>query len=264
MLVLVLQMQMITMKKSNQIFLLILLVCASPLRAEDFLPPPFEASFMIFRKGIEVAEMHRSLSRLDNGEYIYRSETNSTGLASIFYKLHVEEESHWYLLGQQLKPLNYSYDRIKKKKETHKKTVFDWENNQANYIGNGKKLSFDLQAGMTDKLLYQINLMRDLGSGHRPTTYTVIDGAKIKTYDFDFLGEEFIETPIGGFDTVKLVRQKPGEIENTVLWCAKDLYYLPIKIESTDDDGVITTVMIKQLAGLIQSEENNLSSEYSE
>ncbi len=182
-------MQLITMKKPIQIFLIILLACASQLRAEENLPPPFEASYTIFKKGTEVAKMQRSLSRLDNGEYIYRSETNSTGLASIFYKLHVEEESHWYLLDQQLKPLNYSYDRIKKKKETHKKTVFDWENNQANYIGNGKKLIIDLQAGMTDKLLYQINLMRDLGNGHRPTTYTVIDGAKVKTYDFYFLGE---------------------------------------------------------------------------
>ncbi|TDJ17376.1 MAG: DUF3108 domain-containing protein, partial [Gammaproteobacteria bacterium] len=83
------------MKKPIQIFLIILLACASQLRAEENLPPPFEASYTIFKKGIEVAKMQRSLSRLDNGEYIYRSETNSTGLVSIFYKLHILEESHW-------------------------------------------------------------------------------------------------------------------------------------------------------------------------
>jgi len=249
------------MNKTIQIFLTILLACPSLSYAEDNLPPPFETSFKIFKKGTEVAEMHRSLSRLDNGEFVYLSETNSTGLASIFYKLHIMEKSHWQLQDQKLKPLNYSYDRIKKKKESHKIIVFDWKNNQANYIGNGKKSSFDLKAGMTDKLLYQINIMRDLEKGRRPTTYTVVDGAKIKTYDFEYLGEEFIETPIGGFNTVKLVRHKPGKKENTVLWCARDLHYLPIKIENTDDDGSITTAMISQLKGLIQAEENNLSTE---
>ena len=252
------------MKKTSQIFLIILLVCTSTLRAEETLPPPFEASFKIFKKGAEIAEMHRSLSRLDNGEFVYLSETNSTGLASIFYKLHILEKSHWHLQDQQLKPLNYSYDRIKKKKESHKNTVFDWKNNQANYIGNGKESSFALNAGMTDKLLYQINIMHDFKNGHRPTTYTVVDGAKIKTYNFDYLGEEFIETPIGGFDTVKLARRKPGEKGNTVLWCARDLHYLPIKVESTDDDGSVTTAMISQLKGLIEPENNNLSSDYSE
>ena len=141
------------MKKPIQIFLIILLACASQLRAEENLPPPFEASYTIFKKGAEVAKMHRSLSRLDNGEYMYRSETNSTGLVSIFYKLHVIEESHWHLRGDRLQPMDYSYQRIKKKKESHKKTVFDWENHQVNSVVNGKKSTLELKPGMTDKLL---------------------------------------------------------------------------------------------------------------
>lgn len=210
---------------------------------------------------MEVAEMHRSLSRLDNGEYIYRSETNSTGLASIFYKLHIVEESHWYQQDQQLKPLNYSYDRIKRKKETHKRNFFDWENNQVDYIGNGKKLSFELQAGMTDKLLYQINLMHDLKMGHTPTSYTVVDGAKIKTYKLIYLGEEIVDTPIGKFNTMKFSRRRPGKKQSINLWCAKDLHYLPIKVESIDEDGDITIATIYQLTGLGLSDETGLPDE---
>jgi len=207
---------------------------------------------------MEVAEMHISLARLDNDNYIYRSETNSTGLASIFYKLHVVEESQWYVHEQKLKPLNYSYDRIKKKKEKHKKNVFDWKNNQVHYAGDGTKSSFELQADMTDKLLYQINLMHDLKMGHIPTSYTVVDGAKIKTYNLHYLGEEFVETPIGRFDTMKFSRRRPGKKESITLWCAKDLHYLPIKIESIDDDNAITIATINQLTGLGLSNEGYL------
>jgi hypothetical protein len=250
------------MKKINQLVLIILLACTSPLSADESVPQPFEASFKIVRNGMEVAEMHSSLSRLDNDDYIYRSETNSTGLASIFYKLHVVEESHWYLHEQQIKPLSYSYDRIKKKKEKHKNTVFDWKNMQAHYVGDGTKSSFELQAGMTDKLLYQINLMHDLKTGHPPTSYTVVDGAKIKTYKLKYLGEEFIDTPIGKFKTMKFSRHKSGNKDRITLWCAEDLYYLPIKVESIDDDdGSVTIATIKQLTGLGLSDEIGLSDE---
>jgi len=216
---------------------------------------------------MEVAEMHSSLARLDNDNYIYRSETNSTGLAAIFYKYHVVEESHWYLHEQNLKPLSYSYDRIKKKKERHKKIVFDWKNNQAHYTGDGTKLSFEVQAGMTDKLLYQINLMHDLKMGHTPTSYTptsytVVDGAKIKTYNIEYLGEEIVDTPIGKFNTMKFSRRRPGKKQIITLWCAKDLHYLPIKVESMDDDdGSVTIATINQLTGLGLSDEIGLSDE---
>lgn len=252
------------MKKTIQIFLMLLLAATSQLRADESLPAPFEASYIIFKKGAEVAKMKRSLSQIDNGEFIYRSETKSTGLASIFYKLHILEESHYHLQDQQLQPLVYSFKRTKKKKESFKKTIFDWRINQANFIGNGIKSNFDLEPGMTDKLLYQINVMRDLEMGQHPTTYIVVDGMKIKTYHFDYLGEELVDTPIGKLNTIKIARQKPGKKENTILWCASELNYLPIKVENIDEDGSITTAIIDKLTGLKQPEENFLSPENSE
>jgi hypothetical protein len=252
------------MKKTTQLFLITLLLCTTSLRAEDNLPPPFEASFKIFRKGAEVGEIHRSLNQLNNGEFNYRSETNSTGLVSLFYKLNILEESHWHLQDQLLQPLDYSYRRIKKKKERHKETVFDWSKNQAYSVDNGKKSTLDLKPGMTDKLLYQIDIMRSLELGRHPTTYTVIDGTKIKTYHFETIGEESLDTPIGQFNTVKLVRQNAGEKEKSILWCAIALHYLPIKVENTDEDGSVTTVMINQLSGLTQPQEIYSSTELSE
>lgn len=252
------------MKKTSQIFLIFLLTYASLLHAEEMLPKPFEASFKIFKKGIEVAEMHRSLSRKNNGEYRYRSEINSTGFAALFYKLHILEQSHWQLRNQRLEPLIYSYKRIKKKKDSHQEIIFDWKNNQAKSSRNREKSTLILKPGMTDKLLYQINIMRDLKIGTQPKSYTVVDGAKIKTYYFKYLGEELIRTPIGKFNTVKFLRQKPGDKEKIILWCANNLHFLPIKVENEDDDGSITTAIINQLTGLTQPQGIYSSTEPSE
>lgn len=242
------------MKKTIQLFLLISLIMLlgnnSYADTDASLPPPFEASYKIFRKGVEVAKMDLSLKASGNDEFIYRAETNSTGLAAIFYKLHILEESHWRLQDQQLQPLNYSYERVKKKKTTHKKTHFDWISKQADYSGNETSSSFKLEHGMTDKLLYQINLMRDLSLGKKPPIYTVVDGEKIKTYHFEQNGREVISTPIGEFETIKVIRKKPDEKEYSILWCAASLHYLPIKVENTDDDGNVTIAIINELTGL--------------
>ncbi len=110
------------MKKEYQIFLIILLIFTSPLRAEKNLPPPFEALFKVFIKGLTVAEIRNSLTQLDNDNYVCHTEINSIGLASIFYQLHITEESRWYQKDQQLRPLIYSYDRIKKKRQLIKES----------------------------------------------------------------------------------------------------------------------------------------------
>jgi hypothetical protein len=103
--------------------------------------------------------------------------------------------------------------------------------------------------------------MHDLKMGHTPTSYTVVDGAKIKTYQLIYLGEEIVDTPIGKFNTMKFSRQRPGKKKTITLWCAEDLHYLPIKVESKDDDGAITIATINQLTGLGLSDEIGLSDE---
>ncbi len=252
----------ITMKKTIHIFLIFLLSNISYVVADESLPPPFAASYKIFRKNIEVAKLDISLSPSENGEFIYRAETNSTGLAAIFYKLHILEESRWQLHEDQLQPLNYNYERIKKKKTTHKRTLFDWKSQQAHFTGDGTSSHFELEHGMTDKLLYQINIMRDLSMGNKPTTYTVVDGEKIKTYHFEQIGEELIKTPMGEFNTIKLIRKKPDEKEYSILWCATALHYLPIKVENTDDDENVTVAIINTLSGLGQPEQQQQNQPY--
>jgi len=103
--------------------------------------------------------------------------------------------------------------------------------------------------------------MHDLKMGHIPTSYTVVDGAKIKTYQLNYLGDEIVDTPIGEFNTMKFSRRRPGKKEIITLWCAKDLYYLPIKVESIDDDDATTIATIKQLTGLGLSDETGLPDE---
>lgn len=65
-------------------------------------------------------------------------------------------------------------------------------------------MSWQLQtmAQIMDKLLYQLAIMRDLAGGERELEYRIVDKGKLKTYNFESLGEEVIDTPIGRFDSI--------------------------------------------------------------
>lgn len=237
------------MKGAINIFLVICLAYTLPTNATDLLRP-FEASFKIFRKNIEAGRADFALYRLDNGQFIYNMEVNLVSWLTIFYKFHVVEKSHWQQQNLSLQPLEYSYKKSSGKRETQKNVVFDWDNEQAYYSenkkGNKTETTLPLTAETTDKLLYQLNIMRDLTTGRPDMSYNFPDNGKIRNYRFENLGEYPITTPIGKFNSVKLVRQKKGK-EKLIFWCARELGYLPVKVEKTDSDGTLTTALLDKI-----------------
>ena len=66
------------------------------------------------------------------------------------------------------------------------------------------------------------------------------------------LGEEVVETPLGSFNTIKMLRHKPGSSRRSVFWCAPDLEFLQVKVEHTEKDGSKTVAVIKSLQGELQ------------
>ncbi len=230
---------------------LIPLLCCSSLLADDNLPPLFDASYKLYSKGMQIAVMKRALNKsANNNEYTYRSETQTVGLVAFFHKDHIIEQSQWRLDEHQLYPLKYSYQRTKGKKNRHLNIDFDWVNKQIVNKINDETLLMPLEQHILDKLLYQYAVMRDLQNGDSPDTYIIADGRKLKTYNFELLGEEDMDTPIGTFKTLKILRTKPGSKQKLFLWCALDLQYLPVKIETIEKDGLKIIAIINTLTGM--------------
>lgn len=231
------------LKNISKGLLVIWLVQALPSYAENNIPLPFSASFKMFRTGLEVAQADFLLKRLANGTFKYSSAINLTSFFNVFYTFQILEESHWRIQDNYLQPLYYSYTRTKKNNETHVQADFNWESQQIYYKRNNKLTLLPLELGITDKLLYQINIMRDLKQGKKMLSYNFPDKGNIRTYQFKKTAADIVVTPIGTFDTIKIIRQKKGQ-EKIIFWCAKELNYFPIKIENTDRKGGITTAVI--------------------
>lgn len=218
--------------------------------AGDAIPTPFEASYSLRVMGTKFASMKRSFSRLPSGEYFYLSETNTTGLASLLYKDTIVEQSTWLLDNGKIKPVQYSYDRSGGKKIRKVTIEFDWVSGMISTSVNGAAWHMPVRENIMDKLLYQLAIMHDLVQGRKNIDYVIADGGKIKTYHFEFLGEEQLDTALGVFKTLKLERHKPNSRDKTTLWCAQALNYLPVKVENIEKNGRKTTAIIESLSGI--------------
>lgn len=222
------------------------------LQAEEGALAEFEATYKLYGNGMEIGVMSRAFtqSESNSNEYIYRSETHTTGLAAIFYKDRIIEQSKLIMIERDIRPLDYSYQRTGGKKDRIINVSFDWNNQKITNVINDTTMHMPLNNNVLDKLLYQYAIMLDLKKNNFPSAYAFVDGRKIKTYNFNLAGEEDLETPIGIFKTIKVVRHKPGSEDKTYLWCAPALQYLPIKVENIEKDSWTTVAVIDSLNGL--------------
>ena len=232
------------------LYLPCLLMAPSPAGAENVAAlPTFEVEYTLYAKNTKAARIIRSLERLDENIYEYRSETKTVGLVSLFKKVHIVETSNLMVQDHLLQPVLYSYKRTGDKKKRDVSIEFNWHGRKIKNTINGDFWHMPIEPAVMDKLLYQLAIMYDLQNGHTPDTYLIADGGGIKTYRFERLGEETVETPLGSFNTIKMLRHKPGSSRRSVFWCAPELNFLQVKVEHTEKDGSRTVAVIKSLQG---------------
>lgn len=232
------------------LFLLYLLLASSICSANNEIPDFFEADYTLYSNDTEVGLMKRRFLQNDDGKYIFRSESRTTGFIALLKKVHILEESIWQLTDTDLTPLDYTYHHTKGKKIRDAKIHFDWNNQKITNRVNESTWTMQTQKGIQDKLLYQLSIMSDLMSGDIPQSYAIADGGKIKTYSFERISDEILRTPLGEFKTMKLALHKKNKKQENFLWCAYNLDFLPVKVTSTEKDGRLSTAIIKSVKGL--------------
>ena len=225
---------------------LFFLAVASIAQAEAGLPDRFSITYVLTKGPLTLGEMTRTLAPNDDGTYTYESYSKPVGYARWFTKSTLTERSKWTYHNKMLRPLVYSYDSSGGKKERHVKLDFDWEKGRVTNTINNDPWKMDIPDNTMDKLLYHLALMHDLQIGRETLQYQVADGGSLKSYEFEILGREKLKTKLGVFDTIKLKR--PGKRE-TILWCATELNFIPIRIEQDDKHGLLR-MSVKNLSGI--------------
>ncbi|HEX9583886.1 MAG TPA: DUF3108 domain-containing protein [Gammaproteobacteria bacterium] len=214
------------------------------------LPEPFIARFSLSAHGAKIGETEWSVRALTTGLYAYESRSNAAGVLALISDEEIVERSEWRFDEGLLRPVYYSYKRSGGKKDRNISVAFDWQNMQARNTAKGRAWNMPVPDGTLDKLSYVLVLMGDLAAEKTNLEYLVADGGKLKTYKLRIEGVERLETALGALDTVRVRRLRTSEDRETLLWCARELNYLPVKIEHKERDGTLL-MRIMSVEGLV-------------
>jgi hypothetical protein len=223
-----------------------LLLLTDSVLAADTVPAMFTASYSVSKGNLALGKIQRALSTAENGHYYFVSVTEPTGLAAAFTGK-IEERSLWSYQDHQIRPLHY--EKAGDKKSRNLNLVFDWPGAIVKNTPEDNVWELPLSPGTQDTLSYQIAIMYDLQQGKTDLSYLVVDKRKLKTYRFALAGEETLNTPLGSLSTLKIQRTDSAE-KITVLWCAPDLDYLPIRIEQSEKGGEPFSMTLISVEGL--------------
>jgi Protein of unknown function (DUF3108) len=172
---------------------------------------------------------------IDSNHYQLQWLTEGKGIAALFFP-GLLQVSEGFLIKTGLQPVSYLYQFGNKADKT-RKASFDWKAKKVTLqTSDGVKIE-DLTEGAQDLLsfMYQFMYVAPL---HK-MEIQITNGKKLAIYDYDFEGEENINTEFGEIKTLHIVHSGVDSDEKTELWLALDYQYVPVKIRKIEKNGKV-------------------------
>ena len=206
---------------------------------------PFTATYALQWKGLTAARSTLQLKSLGGGTYRYSSSNRARGIFRVAFPDAINQTSSFEIRDGRVAPLGYEEDNGDAKDDV--KLQFDWSARRARGIAQGKSVDQPLESGTQDPLSVQIELMRDLASGHAPVSFLLFDKHEATRYNYTREQTEMLDTPLGHLETVIYRSDRPGSDRVMRLWLAPSLGYLPVQAERRRKGKVEFALHISEL-----------------
>jgi len=181
----------------------------------------------------------RELRQQENGDWLLSHTIDSSLLVlketSLFDWQKGQPKTRVYQLQQ--KTIGKSRDNLLK---------FDWTQQLVHHQSKDPSGQYAIPPNALDKLNYQLKLRQDLVTNRSLLSYSITDRRRLKTYDFQVIGEEVLETPMGKINALQLKRVRaPDAKRQTTIWLATDWDYLLVKIKQLEKGKSLEVVMVE-------------------
>jgi hypothetical protein len=182
--------------------------------------------------------------------YRFESRTTAKGLLKLMTPNPIVESSEFRVEAGTIVPIDFAYEDGSRKGDDNVKIEFDWGKNSAVVTSDDGRRELSVAPGALDRGSLQVALMRDLATTGAPGSYLLADEDSVKPYAYTASGEETVKTGIGELQTLVLVQQRESSTRMTRLYVAKELRYLPVRIEQHRDGELQTAFLLESVNGI--------------
>jgi hypothetical protein len=197
--------------------------------------PDFEARYRLEQHDLHIGTATITLHTDKQGGYLYEFHSQPVRWVSWFADNELRESSRGEINDSGIRPLQYHYQRSGGNQRIARLS-FDWQSMSVENDVAGSHWEMDIPPGTHDKLATQLGMMLALDEGEDDVTFTVADGGTLKEYRYRVIGKETLDLPAGTFRTVKVAKLRKDIDQETIIWFAPALHYLPVRIWRRDSD----------------------------
>jgi len=203
---------------------------------------PYQATYKLFRKGSELGEGYRELSKTDAG-YTIKSRSK---ISWLFLSDSRNEVSKFEINDGLLTAKDYHFVRTGTGRDREEVITFSPELIESTYKSNTKQIK-PIQYPY-DPLLYQLALRQDLINNKVPLSYHLIRKGNETQYTFQREGLEMISTPYGRIEALKIIRTRDkGSSRKTIIWAAPSLNYVVVRMTQYKDGSEQADLQLNSL-----------------
>lgn len=198
---------------------------------------PFALEYELSRDSMVLGKVKMKLG-INDDRYDFSSESKASGLAAMFSGDLIQERSQGRILSNnRVEPLNYSYHHTQGKKiKADTRISFVSGKAQARIERHKKEPRvMEIPAQTQDQLSAQLLLMRALTSPS--LKMTLLDGKKLRSYQYQAKGQEAIKVPAGSFKAHRFQRQEAGKANIYNIWLSMDAKSIPLLIQQQEKPG---------------------------
>lgn len=196
--------------------------------------PDFTTTYTVKMGIIELGEVRHVLTAGGNDLFTYESIAKTSGFIAWLFDQRTIQSSSFKYRGDRIIPVEYR-NRTQGRKTKNVWQKYDWNNGSVSSHVDDKVFKYQIPPDTLDQNIYQLSLMLDLAQGKRQMLYHIAEDHRLKSYLVQSINDTKIDTLFGSLNTV-VIRYKNKNSETT-LWCAKDLAFLPVRIDYEDDGG---------------------------
>jgi hypothetical protein len=204
------------------------------LYAQDSSLQPFQASYVWYWHGAEVALSRVTLTHQSDDLWSYDSSTRPRGIG-VLHPERPDLHSLMRITDGQVTPLQFKATGSGRQHDAN--VSFDWDHGRATGLYEGVELNLPVPAGVQDDLSVQIAMLAQLRAGKPLERVMEIDKSSVREYDYTRESDEALDTALGRIDTTVYALHHPGSPRTTRFWCAPSLGYIPLQVQQRRDSG---------------------------
>src|SRR3954469_2167077 len=191
-------------------------------------PAHIEVAYEMSRDGSVLADVVEVLQH-GGGRYEITETSTGRGVYGLFGGM--KRISRGLVDSAGVRPLEFSDERPGWRDS---RAWFDWQTRTVTTQHKEVRRTLPMPPDAQDRLPFLLAFSL-FPPKDRSVTYSVFDSKGLSTQVYRIVGQEKLQTPVGEFDTLKLVRSR--ENESAEIWLAKQLGFFPVRVVVVYKDG---------------------------